>query len=93
MTTECNNMTMCNCDFDVLLLGLITLVIHANTAGVETDVMLIFIALMLHDTEQHAILHLQPEFTVFVFQYCFILLKEQTAAETKSHPSTKQRWD
>lgn len=76
MTTECNYMTMCNCDSDVLLLGLITLVIHANTAGVETDVMLIFVALMLHDTEQHAILHLQPEFTVFVFQYGFIPLKE-----------------
>lgn len=73
----------------MLLLGLITLVIHANTAGVETDVMLIFIALMLHDTEQHTILHLQPEFTVFVFQYCFILLKEKIATETKSHPSTK----
>lgn len=76
MTTECTYMTRCNWDSDVLLLGLITLVIHANTAGVETDVMLIFIALMLHDTEQHAILHLQPEFTVFVFQYGFILLKE-----------------
>lgn len=73
----------------MLLLGLITLVIHANTAGVETDVMLIFIALMLHDTEQHTILHLQPEFTVFVFQYCFILLKEKIATETKSHPATK----
>lgn len=76
MTTECNYMTMYNFDFSVLILDSITLVIHANTAGVETDVMLIFIALMLHDSEQHAILHLQPEFTVFVFQHGFILLKE-----------------
>lgn len=60
----------------VLLLGLNTLVIHANTAGVETDVMLIFVALMLHNTEQHAILYLQPEFTMFVFQYSFVLLKD-----------------
>lgn len=60
----------------MLLLGLNTLVIHANTAGVETHVMLIFVALVLHDTEQHAILYLQPEFTMFVFQYSFILLKE-----------------
>lgn len=77
---------------DVVLLGLITLVIHANTAGVKTEVMLIFIALMLHNAEQHSILHLQPDFTVFVFQYCIILLKkkeEKTTTETKSHPSTK----
>lgn len=60
----------------MLLLGLNTLVIHANTAGVETDVMLIFVALVLHDTEQQAILYLQPEFTMFVFQYSFVLLKE-----------------
>lgn len=73
-------MTMFNVYLDVLLVGLTTLVIHANTAGVETDVMLIFIALMLHDTEQHTILHLQPEFTVFVFQYCFILLKKKNSS-------------
>lgn len=89
MRTESNCMTMFNYYLDVLLLGWFTLVIHANTAGVETDIMLIFIAFMLHDSEQHTILHLQPEFTVFVFQYCFILLKGKTAAETKSNPSTK----
>lgn len=56
------------CGLTIQYLGsVITLVIHANAAGVETDVMLIFVALVLHDTEQHTILHLQPEFTMFVF--------------------------
>lgn len=51
--------------------------IHANTTSVEADVVLIFIAFILHHTEQHSIFHLQPEFTMFVFQYSFILLLEK----------------
>lgn len=88
MRTEFNCMTIFNYYLDVLLLALITLVIQANTAGVETDIMLIFVALMLHDTEQHTILDLQPEFAMFVFQYCFILLKEKKQQQklNPTHP-------
>lgn len=46
---------------------MVTLMIHANTTGVEADVMLIFVAFILHHTEQHTIFHIQPEFTEFVF--------------------------
>lgn len=48
--------------------------VHANIASVETDVVLVFIAFVLCHTEQHSVLHLQPELAVFVFQYSFILL-------------------
>lgn len=41
--------------------------IHANAAGVEADVVLVFVPLVLHDVEERCIFHLQPEFAVFVF--------------------------
>lgn len=55
----------------------VTLMIHANTTGVEADVMLIFVAFILHHTEQHTIFHIQPEFTEFVFHCCHIPLEKK----------------
>lgn len=43
----------------------------------EADVVLIFMSFILHHIEQHSIFHLQPEFTVFVFQHRFILFLEK----------------
>lgn len=54
-----------------------TLVIHADITGVEADVVLVFIAFILRYTEQNSVFHLQPELTMFVFQYSFILLLER----------------
>lgn len=51
-----------------------TLMMHANTAGVEADVVLVSIAFVLSDAEQNAIFHLEPELAVFVFQYGFVFL-------------------
>ena len=51
--------------------------IHANTTGVEADVVLVFISLILRDTEQHSVLHLQPELAMFVFQHSFVFLLEK----------------
>lgn len=45
---------------------LFTLVIHANAAGVETDVMLVAVTFILGHAEQHSIFHLQPELAVLV---------------------------
>lgn len=47
---------------------------HANTAGVEADVVLVFMAFVLSDAEQNTIFHLKPELAVFVFQYGFVFL-------------------
>lgn len=52
----------------------LTLMIHANITGVEADVVLVFISFVLRHTEQHSILHLQPELAMFVFQCSFFLL-------------------
>lgn len=52
----------------------LTLVIHADAAGMKADVVLIFKAFILSDAEQNGIFHLQPELAMFVFQCGFILL-------------------
>lgn len=51
--------------------------IHANIAGVEADVVLVFITLVLRHTKQHSIFHFKPELAMFVLQYSFILLLEK----------------
>lgn len=57
---------------------ILTLVIHANAAGVEADVVLVFVSLVLHHVEERCVFHLQPEFTVLVFQRRFILFLDNT---------------
>lgn len=61
---------------------ILTLVIHANAAGVEADVVLVFVSLVLHDVEERRVFHLQPEFTVFVFQRRLILFLEDTTTQS-----------
>lgn len=60
---------------------ILTLVIHANAAGVEADVVLVFVPLVLHDVEERCVLHLQPEFAVLVFQHRFVLFLENTKSQ------------
>lgn len=52
--------------------------IHANAAGVEADVVLVFVSLVLHHVEERCVFYLQPEFAVFVFQHRFVLFLENT---------------
>lgn len=59
----------------------LTLVVHANAAGVEADVVLVFVSLVLHNVKERGILHLQPEFAVFVFQNRFILFLQKTTRQ------------
>lgn len=54
-----------------------TFMTHANIACLEADVVLVCTALVLRHNEQHSIFHLQPEFTMFVIQYSFILPLEK----------------
>lgn len=54
--------------------------IHANAAGMEADVVLVFVAFVLSDTEQNSIFHLHPELSMFVFQHSFIFLLQQKQA-------------
>lgn len=61
---------------------ILTLVIHANAAGVEADVVLVFVSLVLHDVEERRVFHLQPEFAVFVFQRRLILFLEDTTTQS-----------
>ena len=56
---------------------MVTLVIHADAAGVEADVVLVFITFVLSDAEQNGVLHLHPELSVFVLQYRLILLLQE----------------
>lgn len=53
---------------------LVTLMIKADCRGVETDIVLIFITLVLCHTEYNSILHLHPEFPMFILQHTFICL-------------------
>lgn len=54
----------------------LTLVIETDVAGVEADVVPVFVAFVLCNTEQDPILHLQPEFSMSVIQNSLILLLE-----------------
>lgn len=51
--------------------------IQADAAGMEADVVLIFITFVLSDAEQNAIFHLEPELTVFILQDGFIFLLQK----------------
>lgn len=66
---------------------ILTLVIHANAAGVEADVVLVFVSLVLHDVEERRVFHLQPEFAVFVFQRRFILFLGDVTKQSASRIS------
>ena len=74
----------CTCRHSVNKCRWFTLMIHADITGVEADVVLVFIAFILRYAEQHGIFYFQPELTMFVFQYSFILLLEKKM-ETQPH--------
>lgn len=61
---------------------MVTLVIHADVTGVEANVVLVFVALVLRYGEQRGVLHLQPELAVFVLQQGLVLSLE---IEYKNH--------
>lgn len=65
--------------------------IHANVTGVEAEVVLVFIAFVLRHTEQHSILHLQPELAMFVFQYGFVFLLGETWKVNSSLHKTRYK--
>ena len=60
----------------MILVPRLTLVVQADVTGVEADVVLIFVALVLGNAEENSVLHLQPELPVSVLQQCLILLLE-----------------
>ena len=60
----------------LLCAWVVTLVIHADVAGVEADVVLVFVALVLCHGEQRGVLNLEPELPVFVFQQSLVLSLE-----------------